>query len=146
MKVSLLFLSMGVLLITSCQHHDKAKIKQEIYQTEKAFERMTAEKGIAEAFYFFAADSAVIKRESDTLIVGNNNIKLYYEKKNFDENVTVNWTPDYINVSESGDLAYTYGNYSWKFKQPDGTNEEYKGVFHTVWKRQADGNWKYVWD
>jgi ketosteroid isomerase-like protein len=23
---------------------------------------------------------------------------------------------------------------------------EYQGVFHTVWKRQPDGTWKYVWD
>ena len=23
---------------------------------------------------------------------------------------------------------------------------EYKGIFHTVWKRQSDNSWKYVWD
>lgn len=69
---------------------DKEAIKKEIFQTEKEFEKMAAEKSIAEAFYSFAADSAVIKRQNDTLIVGRANIKAFYEKGN--KNATVNWT------------------------------------------------------
>jgi ketosteroid isomerase-like protein len=43
-------------------------------------------------------------------------------------------------------MAYTYGKYIWKIKETDSTFVEYKGVFHTVWKRQKDNSWKYVWD
>jgi len=143
-KVLNLFI--GVVLITSChQHVDKDKIKKEIFQTEKAFEKMTSEKGITDAFYYFADDSAVIHRENDTLIKGKNNIKVYYEKKN-NTNTTLNWTPDYIDVSDCGTLGYTYGKFIWKSKNKDGIVSEYKGVFHTVWKKQKDNKWKYVWD
>jgi hypothetical protein len=45
-------------------------VKKDILNTEKDFEKMTREKGIVEAFYFYAADSAVIKRENDSLIIG----------------------------------------------------------------------------
>lgn len=136
---------MGALLITSCKQFDKEEIKNEIFQTEKAFEKMAAEKGIAEAFHYFADDRAVIKRENDTLIIGKENIKIYYDTDN-NKKATVNWTPDFIDVADDGTLGYTYGKYVWKIKNKGDSITEYKGIFHTVWKKQKDGNWKYVWD
>lgn len=105
---------------------------------------MTEEKGIAEAFYFYAAPDAVIKRENDTLIIGKENIRTYYEKKQL-INAKVTWAPDFIEVSASADLAYTFGKYVWTVKK-DTSVTEHKGIFHTVWKKQPDGSWKYVWD
>jgi ketosteroid isomerase-like protein len=144
MKICLVPLAFVVILAACQPATDKEAIKKEVFQTEKAFEKMAAEKSIAEAFYHFAADSAVIKRRNDTLIVGKANIKAFYEKG--DPNATVNWTPDFIDVAEDGTLAYTYGNYVWKTKDEAGTVKEFKGVFHTVWKKQKDGSWRYVWD
>ena len=135
-----------IFLNTSCHHFsDKEKMIQEIFQTEKAFEKMASEKGIAEAFYYFADDKAVIKRENDTLIMGKENIKIYYDKKS-NKNATVNWTPDFIDVSDCGTLGYTYGKYVWKIKNQNNELVEYKGIFHTIWKKQKDNTWKYVWD
>jgi ketosteroid isomerase-like protein len=144
MKNSLILLACVAFFIRCKPAVDKEAIKKEIFQTEKEFEKMAAEKSIAEAFYSFAADSAVIKRQNDTLIVGRENIKAFYEKGN--KNTTVNWTPDFIDVAEDGTLAYTFGRYVWKIKDEAGAAQEFKGVFHTVWKRQKDNSWKYVWD
>jgi len=145
MKAVFLIMSI-VILSTACDHSaDKEEIKNEIFQTEKAFEKMTSEKGVTEAFHYFADDSAVIKRENDTLIKGKENIKIYYAKKG-DKNAMLTWTPDFIDVSDSGNLAYTYGKYIWKIKNDNGDTIEHKGIFHTVWKRQGDKSWKYVWD
>lgn len=124
---------------------DKTKAENEIRQTERKFQQMTAEKGVTEAFYYFADDHAVILRENDTLIKGKDNIRHYYKKKNL-TNASVDWTPDYIEVSECGTLGYTYGRYTWKMRKESGETIEYQGVFHTVWKKQADKSWKYVWD
>lgn len=145
MKAALLILAVFLLFVACQQGKNKEEIKKEIFQTEKAFESMTLEKGIADAFYHFADENAVIKRENDTLIVGKENIKLHYAKKNL-KNASVNWTPDFIDVSSCGTLAYTYGKYVWKVKNNEGSVTEYKGVFHTVWKKQKDNSWKYVWD
>src|SRR6187549_4239535 len=125
---TIIFLSLSSLLITSCHHADKEEIKKEIFQAEKAFEKMTEDKGIAEAFYYFADDSAVIKRENDTLIIGKDNIRKYYGKSD-DQNTTVNWAPDYIDVSDDNTLAYTYGKYVWKIKNKEGLVDEFTGVF-----------------
>ncbi|MBK5285211.1 MAG: DUF4440 domain-containing protein [Bacteroidia bacterium] len=120
-------------------------MKKEIMKTEKEFEAATKRKGIAEAFYFYADEWAVIKRANDTLIKGNENIKRYYENPVY-ENAEVNWAPDFVDVSLDGTIGYTYGKYHCIIKDTDGKETEYKGVFHTVWKKQSDGSWKYVWD
>jgi ketosteroid isomerase-like protein len=139
-------LMLSSVLATSCnQHINKDEIKKEIFNTEKAFEKMASEKGVAQAFYYFADENAVIHRENDTLIKGKENIKIYYDKVNA-KNPIVNWTADFVDVSDCGTLGYTYGKFVWKLKNTNGEIVEYKGVFHTVWKKQKDNNWKFVWD
>jgi len=143
---TIFYIVVVVLMNASCHTtQNKETIKEEIFRTEKAFEKIALEKGVPQAFYYFAAEKAVIKRQKDTLIIGKENIKTYYEK-NTSKNATVNWTPDFIEVSDCGTLAYTYGKYSWKIKDKNGAVVEYKGIFHTVWKKQGDHKWKYVWD
>ena len=124
---------------------DAEILKKEILQAEEAFEASAAKDGIAHAFYSFASDSAVIKRAKDSLIQGKNGIKNYYMDPRYND-ASVTWTPDYIEVSNDGTLGYTYGKYVWKMKGDHGEDVEFTGVFHTVWKKQADGSWKYVWD
>ena len=124
---------------------DKEALKAEIVQSERDFEKMAADKGIAEAFFYFADENAVIIRENDTLIKGKENIRNYYARKS-NNNAIVNWAPDFVEVSDCGTLGYTYGKYSWKIKNDEGNITEYNGIFHTVWKKQPDGSWKYVWD
>jgi ketosteroid isomerase-like protein len=119
--------------------------REEIKSAEKAFEKMAAEKGIQEAFWFYADSNAVIKRGNDSLVHGKEGIHNFYSKDLY-KMATVNWSPDFIEVSAAGDLGYTYGNYRWQIKDSTGKSTEYKGVFHTVWKKQHDGTWKYVWD
>ena len=53
---------------------------------------------------------------------------------------------DYIDVAASGDLAYSYGDYQFSALNENNEPVEASGIFHTVWKRQSDGSWKYVWD
>ena len=118
--------------------------KNEILLTEKAFEKMASEKGLADAFYYFASENAAIIRGNDSLIVGKENIKLYYEK-NADPNAKIIWTPDFIDVSDCGTLGYTYGRYIYSTQDTSGKISTHTGIFHTVWRKQHNV-WKFVWD
>ena len=51
--------------------------KQEIEKAERDFAQMAADKGIAEAFHFFADSNATIKRQNDTLIHGKEAIRSF---------------------------------------------------------------------
>jgi len=142
----LFFILLIMSFLCGCsQKINKEEIKKEIQTAEKAFEKLCAEKGIEEGFYFYAESEAVIKRQNDTLIKGKENIKKYYQTPYF-KSASVTWNPDFIEVSEAGDMAYTYGKYIWKSPNAEGKIIEARGVFHTVWRRQKDGSWRYVWD
>jgi ketosteroid isomerase-like protein len=146
MKLTAFFILL--FLIVSCAENktiEPGTVTKEIADAEKAFETMAKEKGIAEAFAFYADDSAVIKRRNDTLIRGKEGIRNFYSD-NFYKSASVSWSPDFIDVSHKGDMAYTYGKYLWQSRDSTGKPIEFRGVFHTVWKRQKDGSWRYVWD
>lgn len=103
---------------------------------------MVGEEGIHRAFTAFAADNAVLMR-NDQLIHGIHNIDRYY-KSNTAKGL--HWTPEFVEVSQSGDMGYTFGYYIFNYLDSLGNKAQSKGVFHTVWKRQSDGTWKFVWD
>lgn len=145
-KIALLFAITALVLIGfSTTDKSGPELKNEIADAEKAFNDYVQSKGIAEGFYHFADEHAVIKRENDTLIKGRDNIRKYYSNPKL-KNASVTWKPDFVDVSKDGTLGYTYGKYVWTVKDSTGKPTDYKGVFHTVWKRQRDGSWKYVWD
>lgn len=145
MKILSLALAIYLLLGSACQHQNNTEQwKQEILQTEAAFAKMASEKGMKEAFLQFAANDAVLNRNNN-IIRGKKAIKNYFDQQTLTR-IELAWNPDFIDVSASGDLAYTYGRYIFSAMDSDGISVESEGIFHTVWKRQPDGNWKFVWD
>ena len=148
-KITSIVLLLSIIQLISCKSKTSTteinELKEKIVQTEKDFENRVKEKGIQQAFYEYADTNAIIKREDDRLIKGKEMIKLYYQNPAYLDD-SVSWKPDFVEVSNDGTLAYTYGKYTWKVKDSVGKITEFKGVFHTVWKKQSDGSWKYVWD
>ncbi|TLX75234.1 nuclear transport factor 2 family protein [Labilibacter sediminis] len=123
---------------------DIETLKKEIINTEKAFEKMAQEKGIAEAFKYFSADNAVILRDNK-IIKGKAAIFNTYNKPSY-RSATLSWNPDFIEISDCGDMAYTYGKYIFTYINTQGDTIKNDGIFHTIWKKQKDGSWKFVWD
>jgi ketosteroid isomerase-like protein len=56
------------------------------------------------------------------------------------------WHADKVGVSRSGDLGYTSGTTGMTFKDASGKTAVYKGKYLTVWKKQANGEWKVLYD
>jgi len=144
------FIPAILLLLASCnpgtQPNDIEKWKQEIVETEKEFSDMAGKVGIPAAFILYADDDAVILR-GDQLVVGKSELIAFYESLDEEDNsANLSWEPDFVDVSFSGDLGYTYGKYTYSYIDSTGSNIESTGIFHTVWKRQPDGKWRFVWD
>ncbi|MDX2128619.1 MAG: nuclear transport factor 2 family protein [Chloroherpetonaceae bacterium] len=133
--------------LSSCTNPPQSQetIKAEIKKAENNFRDEMRILGAAGAFFKYAAPDAVIKRENDTLIRGAESIKAYYSQP-FYHNATADWEPEFIEVSPDGNLAYTYGRYEWTVKRDSLPTLQFNGVFHTVWRRMPNGEWKYVWD
>ncbi len=135
-------------LVVSCQRPSSPalpdKFKAELFAVEKEFCLMAQTDGIQKAFVHFAADSAVIIR-GQVLVKGKEAIHKRYEI-NPNKGGKLIWSADFADVSASGDLGYTYGKYIYTEADSLGRSTESTGIFHTVWKRQNDGQWRFVWD
>ena len=150
MKTKMLLYLPLILILCSCsveiEKNSVEKWKNEILETEQNFAKMAGEEGISNAFMAYAAEDAVVMR-NNKLVIGKENLAKHFEKQSSGpKDEKLSWKPDFVDVSASGDLAYTYGHFTYAYTDSTGTKIESSGVFHTVWKRQADGSWRYVWD
>lgn len=145
-KVLVMSLLMGIFV--SCvtkQKQDQSEVwKQEIRDAERAFDSVAQAAGLQHAFAAFAAEEVALLR-NNTLIKGKAALKDYFEART-QPGISLTWKPDFVDVSASGDLGYTYGKYVYTATDSLGNTQSSEGIFHTVWKRQADGLWKFVWD
>jgi ketosteroid isomerase-like protein len=123
----------------------KKDIVKEIMQTEKDFAKLVKDQGLTYAFLYYADENAVLNRQNK-LIRGKEAIRNYLEQNQAPERSKLEWTPDAVEVSELGDLAWTYGKYQYHFAESTGKMLCREGIFHTIWKKQANNTWRYVWD
>lgn len=56
----------------------------------------------------------------------------------------LSWRPTYAHVV--GDIAITSGPYESHRQDADAHDQRSTGRYVTVWKRQKDGGWRFVWD
>ncbi|MCB0494581.1 MAG: nuclear transport factor 2 family protein [Cyclobacteriaceae bacterium] len=135
-------------LVISCQTKNNIvnleEVKQQVLKAEHDFDKAAREKGVEAAFLAFAAEDAVINR-GEKIYKGKGEIKDYFSHSTLTD-VELSWQPEFVDVSNDGTLAYTYGPYTFRAKDKEGNTISAKGLFHTVWKRQGDNSWKFVYD
>lgn len=56
------------------------------------------------------------------------------------------WTPTDAQMGPSGDMGYTWGHYEGHSKDVNGDPVIVKGRYITIWRKQADGQWKVALD
>ncbi len=92
---------------------------------------------------WFAADGVALGNAAMPLIG-----KVAIQKSaNWDPKVyQLTWTPTDAMMGPSGDMGYTWGHFEGHSKDASGNPVTVKGRYITVWKKQADGQWKVVLD
>lgn len=56
------------------------------------------------------------------------------------------WHPEVVELSADGQLGLTRGPWTIRSREKDGRAVEQSGTFNSVWRRQADGSWRIVFD
>jgi ketosteroid isomerase-like protein len=62
------------------------------------------------------------------------------------KNYQLTWTPTDAMMGPSGDFGYTWGHFEGHSKNANGKPITTSGRYITVWRKQADGQWKVVLD
>ncbi len=129
-----------ILLLISCAEKKSTPDPRALMDADVAFSEYSLQHGIQKAFIEFAHDSVVILKDKQMPIVGMQSLIRSYEGKG-DSGVVLTWKPAKAIISESGDLGYTYG--FWRYISQNDTS---RGTYLTIWKKVADGKWKYIAD
>jgi ketosteroid isomerase-like protein len=113
-------------------------------QLEAEFMKTAGEKG-SRGYMSYYADDAVEVPNGAPLISGKVNIA---QGMGFldDPSNRLLWTPVGGDISASGDLGYTYGNFEFHSKDKDGKPSVQYGKYTSIWKLQKDGTWKVELD
>jgi uncharacterized protein (TIGR02246 family) len=94
----------------------------------------------------FWADDATILPPGTPAVEGKEAIRQFVSGAFATPGFSISWKTDKVEVSQSGDLAYSSGTDRISFTTPDGKSvtEESRGV--AVWKKQPNGSWKCIMD
>jgi len=107
---------------------------QQLFDTEKAFQRVAAEKGVRSAYLDFLADDAIIFRPDAV------NGKEFWKAREDQASRVVRSTA-YADISSNGMLGYTTG--SWQmFLKNKAEAPPQVGQFVTIWEKKPDGKYR----
>jgi ketosteroid isomerase-like protein len=107
-----------------------------VIAAERAFAARAAEAGVARSFMDFMAPDAIVFSPDVRLareVYGNRP-----SKPPKDGGALLAWWPSFAGIARSGDLGFTTG--------PAEVNGKRSVHYFTVWKKQADGAWKWLYD
>ena len=139
MKTTILLL-LVIWVLFSCSEKKPVADPQVLLDADNAFSDYSVKHGIQKAFIEFADDSVVLLKPKQMPIVRKLNLIKSYEGKS-DSGVVLTWRPAKAIIAESGELGYSYG--FWTFIAKTDTS---RGTYLTVWKKDANGQWKYIAD
>lgn len=124
---------------TSRQIDLSEESKKEIINADLAMSDLATKEGFNASLLAYADDSVVKPSEGEFPVIGKENLVKYWAGKEDTKSIT--WKPFRAEAAKSGEMGYTLGN--WKFVTKDST---FYGFYYTIWKKQHDGNWKFVVD
>ncbi len=94
----------------------------------------------------FFADDASSFPPNASIVTGIEAIRARLSEEYSGPRFAISWQTTKVEVSRSGDLAYSHGTHEVTVNDPEGNPVTDKGKWVTVWEKQPDGTWKVVVD
>lgn len=121
------------------RNNSNAAVKAEVMDADRAFSKYSEEKGLRAAFTEYIDSNGILLRPNIVPLVEGN--AMDFISMADDKDFMMTWEPKSAMVAASGELAFTYGIYSMK---PNNSDSVQYGTYVTIWKKQANGKWKFV--
>lgn len=125
-------------LLAACAHRSEAGARGAVMQADRDFAARAKAVGLRAAFVEYASPEALIFRPGVGPIRGREAIGASFAGTEGDSLV---WAPEAAEVAASGDLAYTWGWYTFTSRSGKAST----GNYVSIWRR-AEGRWLYTVD
>jgi len=124
---------------------DPAAVEASLIAADDAFAAATAAHGLEG--WLAAFDSTGIQMEPDVPFTpGLAAVRASMAPALNDTAFHLTWKPTMAFAGAAGDLGYTLGTWQASLKGADGIERVNTGKYVTIWRKQADGVWKVVFD
>jgi ketosteroid isomerase-like protein len=123
----------------------KDSLKVALMNVDKKWSDLSQKKGFYRSRLDFLTENSIDIPENKMPVEGKKNI-IEYVLTHKDTTVDVMWTPLRAEVAASGEIGYTYGGWTMKYKTKANTDTTAFGSYITIWHKQPDGSWKYIFD
>ena len=137
-----IFFLMIIALFAAC-NTEKTDLSKEtaeqIYAADTAMSNLATRDGFYKALIAYAEDSVIIPRPDKAPMIGRGEVSKSWAEKPAIRELT--WKPIRAEASQSGDMGYTFGYAIYR-----GADTTTYTNYCTIWKKQKDGSWKFVYD
>lgn len=130
--------------VVSRKTDEKTNVEAErstLSDAERAFSKISETEGLAKAYTQHLSDEARLHRDGTLPLTTHDEIIAYLSKDSSNRA----WQTMFAEVSQSGDLGYTYGSFESKAASSQDASTE-KGFYARVWKKDQANKWKLVAD
>ena len=143
-KVKWLLAAPAVLWLAGCEGAtDVERAIEEILAADRAFSALSVAEGTHAAFDQYMAEDATIYRDKAHPFTGRAAILALFAQGG---ETVLSWEPTFATAAESADLGYSLGLYVYTYADSMGEQQQSRGYYITIWQRQSDRSWKYVFD
>lgn len=123
----------------------RQKAIDEIREADQNFSIMSEKQGMAKAFTTYASDDVIKLNDGAAPTIGFDSLRAQMSRLPANGPV-LTWQVLKADAATSGDLGYTFGQWMLTKKDDAGKRSAQYGVYVTVWKRQRNGQWRFVVD
>lgn len=114
----------------------------EILAVDKAFSQLAKEQGRAVAYKKYMSANPTSLEQNTLPRYGQEALLKSFILPNDGSKVTVSWEPQAGKVAASGDMAYTWGIYTYRIDH-NGETTALSGKYMTIWTKE-NGDWKLM--
>lgn len=116
----------------------------ELLEADRAFDLATAQRGLDGWMSFFAADA--VANTPGGPVRGREALRSHYAGMFARKGFSIRWRPFHAEASKDGSMGYTLGTAVIEWTDDAGKAVKRDGRYLTVWRREADGQWRVVSD
>ena len=134
-----------VLLACAPAKPDLEAEKTALMQTSRDWAASVAG-GNVDSMLSYWSDDAMVLPPDQPAVVGKEAIRGFISGMLAIPGFAITWEPEQATISPSGDMAYLIERNSASFTDSTGTRVTQLGRAVTIWRKNADGQWKCVVD
>lgn len=125
---------------------DLASEKTRLLQRDAKWAAAASEGRDIDLILSFWTDDAIVIPPGLPSVVGRAALRQYVEGSMQIPGFRITWTSDDVTLSPDGQLAYIFSRNAVTMNAPDGTPATTEGRAVTIWRREADGEWRCAVD